>query len=89
MIRVISLLFIAPIGLLLLGIELEKIINDKFSKYYTLTSSLIILILGALSVFIFNDETWIRTNTSLAIYFIWFGVIGLRFIQRASAQQWL
>jgi hypothetical protein len=87
MIRVITLLLIAPLGLIFLGTEFEKIIKDKFSKYYTLTTGLTILLLGILSVFVFNDQTWIRTNISLTIYFLWFGVIGLRLVQKASAQQ--
>lgn len=87
MIRVISLLIFAPLGLIFLSIEFEKTLKDKFSKYYTLTTGLIILILGILSVFVFNDQTWIRTNISLTMYFMWFGVIGLRLVQKASAQQ--
>lgn len=87
MIRAISILIVAPLGLIFLSIEFEKILKDKFSKYYTLTTGLIILILGILSMFVFNDQTWIRTNISLTMYFLWFGVIGLRLMQKASAQQ--
>jgi len=87
MIRVISLLLIAPFGLIFLGVDFEKIVSDKFSKYYTLATGLIILILGFLSVFVFNDQTWIRTNISLTIYFLWFGVIGIRLVLKASSQQ--
>jgi hypothetical protein len=87
MIRVISLLLITPLGLIFLGVDFEKIIKDKFSKYYTLVTGLTILTIGFLSVFVFNDQTWMRTNISLTIYFLWFGVIGLRLVQKASAQQ--
>lgn len=87
MIRVVSLLLIAPLGLILLGAEFEKIIKDKFSKYYTWATGLTILLLGILSVFVFNDQTWMRTNISLTLYFLWFGIIGLRLVQKASAQQ--
>lgn len=87
MIRVIALLTVTPLGLIFLATEMEKVIKDKFSKYYTLTTGLIILLLGILSVFVFNDQTWIRTNISIAIYFLWFGVFGLRLVQKASSQQ--
>ena len=86
MIRVIALLIVAPLGLIFLGIEFEKIFKDKFSKYYTLATGLTILLLGILSVFVFNDQTWMRTNISLTIYFLWFGVFGLRLVQKANAQ---
>ncbi len=85
LIRAFSILLIAPLGLILLGAEFEKVMKDNFSKYYTLTTGLTILLLGILSAFVFNDKTWTRTNISLAIYFLWFGVIGLRLVQKASA----
>ena len=87
MIRIISILIIGPAGLIILGSEFEQIIKDKFSKYYTLSTGLLMLFFGFLSVFIFNDDTWVRTNISLTIYFVWFGVFGLRLVQKASAQQ--
>jgi hypothetical protein len=85
MIRVISLLIISPLGLIFLGSEFEKIIKDNFLKYYTLATGLTILLLGILSVFVFNDQTWIRTNISLTLYFIWFGVFGLKMIMKKPA----
>ncbi len=86
MIRVIVLLTVTPLGLIFLATEMEKVVKDKFSKYYTLATGLIILLLGILSVFVFNDQTWMRTNVSIAIYFLWFGVFGLRLVQKARAQ---
>lgn len=86
MLRVISLLIIAPLGLIFLGSEFERIVKDKFSKYYTLATGLTILLIGILSVFVFNDQTWIRTNISLIIYFLWFGIIGLRLLKKSSIQ---
>lgn len=85
-VRVIALLTIAPLGLILLAIEFERMINDKFLKYFTLTTGLTILIIGFLSVFVFNDQTWMRTNVSLIIYFLWFGVFGLKLLQKANTQ---
>ncbi|MBX2897988.1 MAG: hypothetical protein KF763_21275, partial [Cyclobacteriaceae bacterium] len=81
MIRVIVLLTVTPLGLIFLATEMEKVVKDKFSKYYTLTTGLLILLLGILSVFVYNDQTWMRTNVSIAIYFLWFGVFGLRLVQ--------
>jgi hypothetical protein len=80
MLRVLALLLIVPLGLIFLGVEFERIIKDKFSKYYTLITGLIILVLGVLSLFVFNDQSWIRTNFSITLYFLWFGVIGLRWV---------
>lgn len=77
-IKVILFLLIAPFGFIFLGIEFEKVMKDKFSKYYTLVTGITMLLLGILSVFVFNDKTWIRTNISLILYFLWFGVIGQR-----------
>ena len=85
MISVFLILFTGPAGLIILGVEFEQISKDKFSKYYTLSTGLVILFIGFLSVFVFNDETWIRTNVSLTIYFIWFGVFGIKFLQKKPA----
>ena len=85
--RTIAILLTGPMGLVILGAELEQIIKDRFLKYYTLTTAILILLIGLASTFFFNDETWIRTNISLTIYFLWFGVFGLRFVKKASAQQ--
>jgi hypothetical protein len=85
LIRTIAILVTAPIGLLFLGAEFERIHMDKFLKYYSLTTAGAILLLGALSTFVFWDKTWIRTNISLTIYFIWFGVFGLRTLPKKQA----
>lgn len=78
MIRLIILITASSIGLLLLGVEYNRIEQDKFLKWYTLSSAGLILLLSFLSVFVYNDITWIRTNASLTIYFVWFIVFGLR-----------
>lgn len=87
MIRVILFLIISPLGLILLGSEYEAIVKDRFSKYYTIATGLTILLLGMLSVFVFSDQTWTRTNLSLTLYFLWFGVVGLRLLQKANVRQ--
>jgi hypothetical protein len=84
-IRTMAILLTGSIGLIILGAEFEQILKDKFLKYYTLTTAGTILLIGTLSIFVFWDETWIRTNISLTIYFIWFGVFGLRFLQKKPA----
>lgn len=81
MLRTILLLVTAFFGLLFIGADIEKIISDRFLKFYTLATAGIILILCSLSLFIFNDKTWIRTNISITLYFIWFGVFGLRILR--------
>lgn len=77
-IRVLALLVTSFSGLLFFGGEFETISKDKFLKWYTLSSGLVILLLSLLRIFIYNDETWIRANISITIYFVWFGVFGLR-----------
>ena len=85
--RTIAILATGLLGLILIGAEMEKIRKDKFLKYFTLAAAGTMLLLCLLSVFVYWDETWIRTNISLTIYFVWFGVFGLRLVQKASAQQ--
>ncbi|MCA2662879.1 MAG: hypothetical protein IM498_09790, partial [Microcystis sp. M064S2] len=84
--RTIAILATGLLGLILIGAEMEKIRKDKFLKYFTLAAAGTMLLLSLLSVFVYWDETWIRTNISLTIYFVWFGVFGLRLVQKASAQ---
>ncbi len=86
-IRVIAMMIVIPVGLIFIAIEFKKMIKDKFLKYYTLTTGLTILIMGILSLFVFNDQTFIRTNISLVIYFLWFGVFGLRLLQIRNGQE--
>ena len=86
--RTIAIVTTGLCGLIILGAEIEKILNDKFLKYYTLATAGTILLLSILSIFVFWDETWIRTNISLTVYFVWFGVFGIKILQKkASAQQ--
>lgn len=80
MTRVVLVILTSSLGLLFIGGELEAIVKSKFLKTYTLSSGLLIMLLGFLSAFVYNDTTWIRTNTSFLIYFLWFGVIGALFL---------
>jgi uncharacterized membrane protein YuzA (DUF378 family) len=85
--RTIALLTTGLFGLIILGAEIEKILNDKFLKYYTLVTAGTILLLSILSIFVFSDETWIRTNISLTVYFLWFGVFGMKILQKKASAQ--
>lgn len=76
LIGIILMISAGSIGFILLAVELDKISNNKFLKWYTLSSGFLILLLSSLSVFVFNDLSWIRTNLSITIYFVWFGVFG-------------
>lgn len=82
LLRTIAMLATGLFGLAFIGVEMEKISKDKFLKYFTLTSAGIILMLSIMSMFVFNDETWIRTNISLTVYFIWYGVFGIRILEK-------
>ncbi|MEP2774142.1 MAG: hypothetical protein ABJH05_18440 [Fulvivirga sp.] len=74
--RTIIFMLTSIIGFLLIGTDLMKIRARVFVKWMTLTVAIMIGTLGSLSTFVFNDETYIRTNSSLALYFIWLGIIG-------------
>jgi len=80
MLRTILFLVTAFFGLLFIGADIEKTFNDRFLKIYTLATAGIILMLCSLSLFVLEDKTWIRTNISLALYFLWFGVFGIRIL---------
>jgi hypothetical protein len=86
LIRTIAILLTGALGLLILGAEMELITKDKFLKYYTLATAFLILLIGIASTFSI-DVTWTRTNISLTVFFLWFGIFGLRLVQKASAQQ--
>jgi hypothetical protein len=86
LIRTIAVLLTGALGLLILGAEMELISKDKFLKYYTLATAFLILLIGIASTFSI-DVTWTRTNISLTVFFLWFGIFGLRLVQKASAQQ--
>jgi hypothetical protein len=78
LIRLIAMITASFIGLLLLGVEYDKIARDKFLKWFTLLCAGLIFLISILSIFIYNDDTWVRTNISLTTYFVWFTVFGLR-----------
>lgn len=77
LIRLIGMITTSFIGLLLLSIEYPRIHQDKLLKWFTLLSACLILILSFLSIFVYNDDTWIRTNVSLTVYFVWCIIFGL------------
>jgi hypothetical protein len=76
LLRIAITMLTGSIGLLLLAAEFKVIISNKYMKWYTQLSGLVILLLALISIFVY-DTTWIRTNASLVLYFIWFGVFGL------------
>gem|GEM_PF-266280 len=85
LLRTITAITTGMLGLLFTGGEIEKIARDKFLKYYTLASGLVMLLLSFLSLFVYVfDESWIRANLSLTIYFLWFGVFGIRILLKKS-----
>jgi preprotein translocase subunit Sss1 len=87
-VRLSSMLIITSVGLIIIGIEFKKIANDNFLQYYTMTTGLGILLVGILGLFVLDGTTLvIRANISLTFYFVWFGVFGLRLMQKASAQK--
>jgi len=81
LIRIGTIILTASVGLIILGAEFETVYRNKFMKWYTLSSGLLILLLSVVSLFLF-DNTWMRTNASFAIYFFWFGVFGLVRLRR-------
>jgi hypothetical protein len=83
--RTIAILTAGIFGLIIIGSEIEKITKDRFLKYYTLMTGGLILTISILSIFVFWDDSWIRTNISVVIYFLWFAVFGLRIQRKASA----
>ncbi len=78
LIRLIVFIVASFTGLLLLSVEYYRIEQDKLLECYTLLTAGLILVLSFLSVFVYDDKTWIRTNASLSAYFLWLAVFGLR-----------
>lgn len=87
-IRLVLIILTSSIGLLFIGSEFDLILKNKFTKWYTVLCGALILILSFMSVFIFNDSTWIRTNLSFVIYFTWFGVIGVETLRTLKSEKW-
>ncbi len=86
-IRLVLIILTSSIGLLFIGSEFDLILKNKFTKWYTVLCGALILILSFMSVFIFNDSTWIRTNLSFVIYFTWFGVIGVETLRTLKSEK--
>jgi hypothetical protein len=80
LIRIIVLILMGSMGLIIIGAEFDKIQKNRFLKWYTIVSGLLILVLGFLSAFVYDDLTWLRTNISTTIYFLWFGVSGFAYL---------
>lgn len=87
LLRTIIFLLTSIIGFLLIGTEYLKLRQKSFLKWLTLTIAIAIATLATLSTFVFNDETYIRTNTSLALYFIWIGLVGSLILTEKSTHQ--
>jgi hypothetical protein len=86
--RTIIFMLTSIIGFLLLGTSYMKLRKKVILKHLTLTIALAVGTLGALSTFVFNDETYFRTNSSLALYFIWIGLVGtLMLTEKKSANK--
>lgn|SRR5690606_9270192 len=78
LIRLIVFIVASFTGLILLGTQYERVVQDRFLKWYTPLTAGLILLLSFLSAFIYDDETWVRTNASLSLYFLWLSAFGLR-----------
>ncbi len=74
--RTIFFLFTSIVGLLLVGTSKLNMARHKEARLTTLIIGAIITILSLLSSFVFNDETWWRTNLSIVLFFLWSGLIG-------------
>lgn len=83
MIRLIVLIIGCVTSFFLLANDYRIVSQDKLLKWLTISCATLILLLGTLSTFVYNDNTWVRTNISLVIYFSWFVAFGLRVYSRA------
>ncbi len=81
-----TILFILTIivGFTLIGTDCMDVKAKTFIKWLTLSFAIIITILGSLSTFVFNDETYVRTNISLFLFFIWVGVMGTTLLTKKT-----
>jgi len=89
LIRILLMILLGSIGLIILGSEYidHPRGGSRLTRLYTLSTGLLMLAISALSVFVYNDKTWIRTNISFTVYFIWFGLVGLQYLKNASKSE--
>jgi hypothetical protein len=72
-IRIFTFLISSSAGLILLGAEFYRISKNRYLGWYTIVIGVFIGLLGTWSLFSL-DESWLRTNGSIASYFIWLGI---------------
>lgn len=75
--RIILFLTSSILGLLFISIDYGKVSHRPFMKWYTLSSAVLVCLLGFLSVFVYTDASWVRTNLSIVIYFTWHLFFGI------------
>ena len=77
-------LFLILSGLLI--ISSEGLTSDHLGpiRLSSIVSASLIGILCFMSVFVFNDSTWIRSNLCYLIYHLWIGVSGLTLLIRRT-----
>lgn len=86
LIRLVIMNTCSMIGLLLLSVDYYRIIQNKFLKFFTMSSGILMLSLGVFTIFIYNDSTWVRTNVLLIMYFVWIMVFGLHNLSEKKAR---
>jgi hypothetical protein len=70
-----------PFALIIIGAKMRRITADGILKYYTICSGLLVLFLPHVG----GPQTFIWClNIALTVYFVWFGVFGLRALTRKS-----
>jgi hypothetical protein len=77
LIRLAVMITLNSVALILLSVDYYRIRKNDFLKIFSLSGGVLMLFLGFLSVFIYSDATWIRTNILLITYFVWITVFGL------------
>ncbi len=78
LIRLIVLIILSFVSFFLVSNANDLVSQDKILKWFTLLCAALILALSILSTFVYNDDTWIRTNLSIVTYFSWFLIFGFR-----------
>ncbi|MBO3699524.1 hypothetical protein [Roseivirga sp. E12] len=74
--------------LLILTISFGLIFKQKQIFNITLIATIIVFSLTFLSLFVLNSDTWIRTNLSIGLYFIWLVALGYFFEKREPESKW-
>ena len=76
--RLTLLLMACVTAFFMLAGDYVKIANQKILRPLTLLVAVSILLLSFLSVFVYNDDSWIRINISLILYFGWITAYGVK-----------